>query len=90
MATINLPLLPVGADEEWRDLALCAQADPDAFFPGKGDPIAAARAVCRRCPVARECLEDALAQDEQPHGIWGGKSRRERLAIKAREAGAAA
>ena len=32
------------------------------------------------CPVRSECLWDAISRDE-PHGIWGGYSHRERNAI---------
>lgn len=30
-----------------------------------------AKRVCARCPVLRECLEDAIERREE-HGIWGG------------------
>jgi WhiB family redox-sensing transcriptional regulator len=56
--------------EEWKDSALCAQADPDEWFPERTSPTAAI-ATCRRCPVATECLESALRDDER-YGIWGG------------------
>ena len=32
------------------------------------------------CPVRAECLWDAISRDE-PHGIWGGLSHRERNAF---------
>jgi hypothetical protein len=32
------------------------------------------------CPVRLECLWDAVERDE-PHGIWGGMSHRERNAL---------
>jgi WhiB family transcriptional regulator, redox-sensing transcriptional regulator len=75
-------------DEEdlgWRDYALCAQTDPDAFFPEKGVPSAPAKAVCRACFVRAECLGYALATDQR-WGVWGGLSERERRRLK-REAG---
>jgi WhiB family transcriptional regulator, redox-sensing transcriptional regulator len=72
---------------EWQDAALCAQADPDAWFPAKGGNVAQARAICSRCPVRRECLEYALGNYEQ-FGIWAGTSARQRLAeLAAREPG---
>jgi WhiB family redox-sensing transcriptional regulator len=62
---------------EWVLESLCAQVDDEIFFPEKGGSTAAAKSVCRRCPVAAECLEYALANNER-FGIWGGLSERER------------
>lgn len=66
--------------ETWREQALCAQADPDAWFPERGESARAAKRICVECPVARECLESALANSEQ-YGIWGGLSEHERRAL---------
>lgn len=67
--------------DAWRDQALCAQADPEAFFPDKAGSTAAAKAVCRRCPVQRDCLEEALTAPHE-HGIWGGLSARQRRPVR--------
>jgi len=68
----------IPADEmDWRDRALCAEVDPEAFFPEKGGSVRAAKQVCRGCEVRADCLEYALAHDER-FGIWGGFSERER------------
>ncbi|WP_156628624.1 WhiB family transcriptional regulator [Mycobacterium sp. 1274756.6] len=67
--------------EEWQDQALCAQTDPEAFFPEKGGSTREAKKICQRCPVRGECLEYALAHDER-FGIWGGLSERERRRLK--------
>ena len=69
----------------WQAEALCAQTDPEAFFPEKGGSTRDAKRVCQTCPVRTECLEYALANDER-FGIWGGLSERERRKLK-REAG---
>jgi WhiB family redox-sensing transcriptional regulator len=66
-----------GDSQDWQDSALCAQTDPDAFFPDKGESNRAARRVCLACEVRVECLEYALTYGE-PYGIWGGMSERER------------
>lgn len=61
----------------WQANALCAQTDPEAFFPEKGGSTREAKAVCQACEVRQECLEYALLNDER-FGIWGGLSERER------------
>lgn len=65
----------------WQEQALCAQTDPEAFFPEKGGSTREAKKVCLGCTVKTECLEYALAQDER-FGIWGGLSERERRKLK--------
>lgn len=62
---------------------LCAQVDPELFFPTQGETGAAARQVCAACPVTAQCLQIALAAGVS--GIWGGTSHAER-----RKMGAAA
>lgn len=68
-------------DLGWQERALCAQTDPEAFFPEKGGSTREAKKVCRACEVQAECLEYALEHDER-FGIWGGMSERERRRIK--------
>ena len=65
----------------WQERALCAQTDPEAFFPEKGGSTREAKKVCLGCDVRGECLEYALAHDER-FGIWGGLSERERRRLK--------
>lgn len=67
----------------WQERALCAQTDPEAFFPEKGGSTREAKAVCASCEVRAECLEYALENDER-FGIWGGMSERERRRYKRR------
>ncbi len=66
---------------EWQARALCAQTDPEAFFPEKGGSTREAKRVCLSCEVRVDCLEYALANDER-FGIWGGLSERERRRLK--------
>ncbi|MFT4124916.1 MAG: WhiB family transcriptional regulator [Gordonia sp. (in: high G+C Gram-positive bacteria)] len=68
-------------EEQWQDRALCAQTDPEAFFPEKGGSTREAKRICTGCEVKAECLEYALANDER-FGIWGGLSERERRRLK--------
>lgn len=65
---------------EWTTDALCAQADPEAWYPEKGGSSARAKAICGGCAVRRQCLEHALTNDER-FGVWGGLSERERRQI---------
>jgi WhiB family redox-sensing transcriptional regulator len=77
----TLPSVAGPADEEWRLDALCAETDPEAFFPEKGGSTREAKRVCTGCQVRAECLEFALANDER-FGIWGGLSERERRRLR--------
>jgi WhiB family redox-sensing transcriptional regulator len=74
--------------EPWMADAVCAQTDPEAFFPEKGGSTAEAKRVCVSCPVREICLEWALAKRER-FGILGGKSERERRKIEQQRKAAA-
>ncbi|RCW39205.1 transcription factor WhiB [Halopolyspora algeriensis] len=77
-------LFEMGEEEqEWQERALCAQTDPEAFFPEKGGSTREAKRICAGCEVRSECLEYALEHDER-FGIWGGLSERERRRLKRR------
>ncbi|MFP3715051.1 WhiB family transcriptional regulator [Isoptericola variabilis] len=83
------PVLPLFGEQPddallgWQERALCAQTDPEAFFPEKGGSTREAKKVCGSCEVRAECLEYALENDER-FGIWGGLSERERRKLKRR------
>ena len=66
---------------EWMTDGLCAQTDPDAFFPEKGGSTREAKRICTGCEVRAECLEYALANDAR-FGVWGGASERDRRRMK--------
>ncbi len=68
-------------EQEWQERALCAQTDPEAFFPEKGGSTREAKRICSGCDVKAECLDYALAHDER-FGIWGGLSERERRRLR--------
>lgn len=63
--------------------ALCREADPEVWFPAKGQAPTAARAkaICRQCPARRECLDYAL-REKITCGIWGGFTGRERRQLE--------
>ncbi|MCZ7524997.1 MAG: WhiB family transcriptional regulator [Acidimicrobiia bacterium] len=77
----------------WRHESSCRDTAPDLFFPvGTTGPaieqIDVAKGICTGCPVRPECLEFALATNQES-GIWGGlteeERRRERKAWLARQ-----
>ncbi len=76
--------------DSWRMRAACRDADTNLFFPagetGEAlEHVERAKAICRRCPVQEECLDYALAANEQS-GIWGGATEAERRSIRRRRA----
>lgn len=77
------PAPPVEGELAWQVDALCAQTDPEAFFPEKGGSTRDAKKVCSSCNVRSECLDYALENDER-FGIWGGLSERERRRLRKR------
>ncbi len=67
---------------------LCAQTDPEMFFPSgsKGDGYTTtkyATDICAQCDYTVQCLITAIMNKEE-YGIWGGSSPRDRRAIKTR------
>lgn len=73
----------------WMDRGACRSEDPELFFPispyGNGEQqVRQAISVCHDCSVREECLGYALTNRQQ-HGIWGGLTEQERLAVLRRE-----
>jgi WhiB family redox-sensing transcriptional regulator len=69
------------AGQDWACDALCAQTDPEAFFPGRGDSTMVAKSICQNCGVKDPCLEYALINDVR-YGVWGGLSERQRRRLR--------
>lgn len=66
---------------EWQEHAACIGKPTDWFFPPEhGSPslYEAGRAVCNGCPVKSECLAWSLENGDVYHGMFGGKTPRER------------
>jgi len=63
----------------------CRGTDPDAWFPEPKDATVMsfrnATKLCAQCPVRMLCLEYAIENNEL-HGIWGGLTYKERVALK--------
>ena len=87
----RLVRLHVESPEHFGGDAACAETDPEAWFPEKGDvDLRRIKRICAGCQVRAECLEWALDNREQ-HGVWGGTTPRQRRRIRAlRLAGSAA
>ena len=71
---------------DWRTRAACSTEDPELFFPiGTTGPaveqVEAAKRVCSGCEVREDCLEFALASNQEA-GIWGGLTEDERRTLK--------
>lgn len=64
-------------DEIWRADGVCAEVDPDLWFPDVVDTSRVAKRICAGCPVTDECLQWAITHDER-FGVWGGLSVSER------------
>ena len=74
----ELFLLDADAEEAgWQERALCAQTDPESFYPEKGGSTREAKKVCLSCEVVGKCLKYALENNER-FGVWGGLTERER------------
>lgn len=57
---------------DWQSQAVCAEMDPNLFFPSTISEARVGLKICETCPVKPEC--DALRETEKhDHGIWGGK-----------------
>jgi len=77
-----------GAEKwEWQLHGACRGESTELFFhpegergPARAAREAAAKAICARCCVVKECGEHALSARE-PYGVWGGMSESEREAI---------
>jgi WhiB family redox-sensing transcriptional regulator len=74
-----------GGKLSWRASANCRGIDPDLFFSKDAADVRTAKAACRDCVVKVDCLEYALANNEE-FGIWGGMSERERRRIRRQRA----
>ena len=81
-------------EESWQIKASCRGPQASVFFPPaqferkdeKLERESRAKAICRTCPVNRECLEYAVSIREA-HGIWGGLNEVERKQLLAQRAG---
>lgn len=70
----------------WWDRAACKDADRSIFWQDRNVSDAKkAKAICRLCPVQKECLKETLRVESgnstDPSGIFGNTTPRERNAM---------
>ena len=91
MSTYGLPD-PI-QPQPWQVDALCAQVDPETWFPPPGASPDEAIMICHRCPVLAACKEWVMGVETgQPprarHGIYAGMTATERAEAETREVAA--
>lgn len=74
-------VLPSAEDLGWHLQAICREVGGDTWFPDAGGSTREAKRICADCPVRLQCLNYALKRNE-PFGIWGGLSERERRKVR--------
>ena len=76
----------VDDDLHWQQDAVCAQVDPEIFFPEDKRDSRMAKEICKTCPVRLDCLEYAV-RNEEHMGVWGGLTAFERRKLRNRPVG---
>jgi WhiB family transcriptional regulator, redox-sensing transcriptional regulator len=81
---------PVTDEWDWQLSGLCRGMDSAYFFhtpnergAAREQREAAAKAICRRCPVMEKCRSHAL-EVQETFGIWGGLGESELRALLSR------
>jgi WhiB family redox-sensing transcriptional regulator len=95
MLTIERQVTAGEADEpfdlrafiEWMRPAWMARAEcrdrPDVnWFPHRTESVRLAIAICRTCPVVRQCGEYVKGQGTGISGVWGGMSHKQRRQMR--------
>lgn len=91
MTAVDLELLRTKPTPLWQVVdgsQVCAQVDPDVFFPEKGQPTGPARNLCLgdgtqerpRCPFIVDCIHWAVHNERA--GVWGGTTWEERRDLR--------
>lgn len=91
VVSVNAPYTKLPAPKEsnyaWQYEGACNNYNPETFylpFNARADEkrqlIKEAKAICKTCPVIKECLDFALNTEER-FGVWGGLSAEERQTL---------
>jgi WhiB family transcriptional regulator, redox-sensing transcriptional regulator len=86
---VTLPRSMHGSPWDWMPRSACRGTETELFFPaaeaGRAlQQVQTAMAVCDRCEVRASCLSYAL--ETMQHGIWGGTTTDERIAMRRSQA----
>ena len=89
MARSASQLQPISEVWDWQLLGRCRDRSGAQFFHPDDDlgrisrrlREAAAKRVCGRCPVRRQCATHALTVGEE-YGVWGGFSENDRAMLR--------
>lgn len=79
--TLHTPSPGDEAPVDWHNDAVCAQVDPELFYPERGRATKVVRKICFSCPVRLMCLEAAMDEESgerERFGFRGGLSPAER------------
>ena len=76
-----MALHEVSTLSNWKEAAACRGEPTSVFYPENDADTGPAKAICARCPVSDLCLAVALRNGER-HGVWGGKTERERARLR--------
>ena len=79
--------MPPEPDTAWRWQAACRNCpDPNIFFPDRGmhghAMLREALTYCDQCVVRDECLAVGMSDTNRFMGVWGGTSRKQRIAMR--------
>lgn len=80
----HFTLAHVPVTGEWAAAGACRGVDSRIFFPVSGDTTDMAIAMCKRCPVLKDCRDYAVSYPKL-RGVWGGMSEQDRKVYRARE-----
>ena len=71
--------------DDWADRAACKDHPTSWFFggPGSNQDLAKGKRVCARCPVTRECRNEAetFGGMYETWGLWGGEIYRDGVIV---------
>ncbi|WP_155938461.1 MULTISPECIES: WhiB family transcriptional regulator [unclassified Mycobacteroides] len=77
-------------DLEWQMKAACRGVSTDIFYcaetlrgASRKQYEVQAKQICNECPVRKPCAAHAITTDE-PHGVWGAMTTRERRRVATR------
>jgi WhiB family redox-sensing transcriptional regulator len=77
----HLRVIPGGRDDTWQTRGECNGVPQSVMFPERGESHKRALSYCAVCEVRTQCLDYAMDNNIK-HGVWGGKSERQRRAIR--------